>query len=129
MAILKNQVRIEDIQKFISKILITGVIISTLFVLAGGLLYLISSGSGIPKYHVFKGEPAGMKSILAIIKNLFTLRSEDIIQFGLLLLMLTPVARVLFTVITFLHEKDYIYVLVTFIVLSVLCFSLISGGA
>jgi uncharacterized membrane protein len=129
MAIFKNPDRIEDIQKFISKILITGVIISTLFVISGGLLYLISSGSAIPKYHIFRGEPAELKSILAIIRNLFTLRSEDIIQFGLLLLMLTPVARVLFTVITFLHEKDYIYVLVTFIVLSVLCFSLISGGA
>jgi uncharacterized membrane protein len=129
MAILKNRVGIEDTQKFISKILISGVIISTLFVIAGGLFYLISTGSANPKYHIFRGEPAEFKSIFAIIKNLFTLRSENIIQFGLLLLMLTPVARVLFTVITFLHEKDFIYVLVTFIVLSVLCFSLISGGA
>ncbi len=126
---IKKYVRIEDTQKFISIILITGVILSTFFVIAGGVFYLISSGSSIPKYHIFRGEPAELKSITGIIKNVLSLRSEDVIQFGLLLLMLTPVARVLFTFITFLHEKDYTYVLVAFIVLSVLCFSLISGGA
>jgi uncharacterized membrane protein len=125
----KKYVGLEDTQKFISIILISGVILSTFFVIVGGIFYLIKSGNALPKYHIFRGEPAGLKSITGIIKNLFSLRSEDVIQFGLLLLMLTPVARVLFTFVNFLHEKDYIYVLVAFIVLSVLCFSLISGGA
>jgi len=124
----KKHIRIEDTQKFISKILITGVILSTFFVILGGLFYLINFGNSTPKYYVFRGEPAELRSIAEIIKNVFTLRSEDIIQFGLLLLMLTPVARVLFTLVAFLQEKDFIYVSVATIVLSVLLFSLLTGG-
>ncbi len=128
MTLNKKHIRIEDTQKFISKILITGVILSTFFVILGGLFYLINFGNSTPKYYVFRGEPAELRSIAEIIKNVFTLRSEDIIQFGLLLLMLTPVARVLFTLVAFLQEKDFIYVSVATIVLSVLLFSLLTGG-
>jgi uncharacterized membrane protein len=51
-----------------------------------------------------------------------------IIQFGLLLLVATPVMRVAFTVVAFLIQRDRIYVGVTIIVLSVLLFSLAGGG-
>jgi uncharacterized membrane protein len=51
-----------------------------------------------------------------------------LIQLGLLLLIATPVARVLFSVLAFIYEKDWTYVGITMIVLTLLCYSLFGGG-
>lgn len=48
-------------------------------------------------------------------------------QLGVLLLIATPVARVLFSFFAFLMEKDYLYVFITFIVLAILVFSMVAG--
>lgn len=51
-------------------------------------------------------------------------RSEGIIQFGLLLLIATPVARVILAAVGFYLEKDHLYVIVSLIVLAVLAYSM-----
>jgi uncharacterized membrane protein len=48
------------------------------------------------------------------------------IQLGLLLLIATPVARVAFSVYAFARQRDFLYVGVTLIVLTVLLFGLFS---
>jgi uncharacterized membrane protein len=48
-----------------------------------------------------------------------------VIQFGLLLLVATPVARVALSLATFAVERDGTYVAVTLVVFAVLLFSLI----
>jgi uncharacterized membrane protein len=53
--------------------------------------------------------------------------SSATIQFGLLLLIGTPVARVLLSVIGFLRERDFTYVGFTLVVLAVLLSSLFFG--
>ena len=52
-------------------------------------------------------------------------QSEGLIQFGLLLLIATPVARVIFAVVGFYMEHDYMYAIVSLIVLAILVFSLL----
>jgi uncharacterized membrane protein len=47
-----------------------------------------------------------------------------IIQLGILILIATPVARVAFSVFAFAEERDWMYVVVTLIVLALLLFSL-----
>ena len=47
-----------------------------------------------------------------------------IIQLGILILIATPVARVAFSVFAFAEERDWMYVIVTLIVLALLLFSL-----
>jgi uncharacterized membrane protein len=47
-----------------------------------------------------------------------------IIQLGLLILIATPVARVAFSVFAFAQERDWLYVVVTLIVLGLLLYSL-----
>ncbi|WP_414859199.1 DUF1634 domain-containing protein [Nostoc sp. KVJ3] len=46
-------------------------------------------------------------------------------QLGLLLLIATPVMRVVFSLLAFVRLKDYTYVIVTLIVLAGLIYSLI----
>jgi len=99
-----------------------------LIVLIGGGLYLTRHGTELPNYHMFHGEPSELRSILGIIKDASSFSSRGIIQLGMLLLIATPVIRVAFTVVSFIIQRDRIYVGVTLIVLSVLIFSLAGGG-
>ena len=116
------------IDELIGGLLRVGVVLSSLIVLIGGGLYLTRHGTELPNYHMFHGEPSELRSILGIIKDASSFSSQGIIQFGMLLLIATPVMRVAFTVVSFIIQRDRIYVGVTLIVLSVLIFSLAGGG-
>ncbi len=116
------------IDELIGGLLIVGVVVSSLIVLIGAGLYLKRHGTQLPNYHVFYGEPSGLRSVSGIIKEASSFSGRGIIQFGLLLLIATPVMRVAFAVVAFMIQRDRIYVGVTLIVLSVLLFSLAGGG-
>jgi uncharacterized membrane protein len=120
-----SDARIDEI---IGVLLRVGVIVSSLIVTIGGGLYLARHGIESPNYHIFHGEPTELRSIPGIIKDASSFSGRGLIQFGLLLLIATPVMRVAFTVISFTIQKDRIYVGVTLIVLAVLLFSLAGGG-
>ena len=57
-------------------------------------------------------------------RGLTTLRPAALVQVGLVVLLMTPVARVAASVIGFMLERDWLYVAVTGIVLGVLLASL-----
>jgi hypothetical protein len=75
----------------------------------------------------FRGEPAELRSPRGIVEAALMLRGRGIIQLGLLLLVATPVARVFFSALAFVWERDYLYVVLTLVVLVVLLFSLFLG--
>jgi len=52
------------------------------------------------------------------------LSSAGIIQLGLLLLIATPVARVVFSIVVFALQRDWLYVGITLAVLAVLAYGL-----
>ena len=60
-------------------------------------------------------------------KEVLAFRGRGLIQFGLLLLIATPVARVAFSVAAFAIQRDRLYVVVTLIVLAILTYSLAGG--
>ena len=93
-------------------------------VAGGGLLYLIRHGGEPVAYPVFRGEPHALRSIPGILTSVTGLGARGIIQIGLLLLIATPVARVAFSAVAFLLERDRMYVVVTLIVLVTLLYSL-----
>jgi uncharacterized membrane protein len=116
------------IDAIIGNLLRAGVIIASLIVLAGGGLYLTRHGTELPVYRIFHGEPSDLRNIPEIIKSVPSFRGRELIQFGLLILIATPVMRVAFTVLCFGLQRDQIYVGVTLIVLAVLLFSLAGGS-
>jgi uncharacterized membrane protein len=116
-----NDFRIEII---VGILLRTGVIIAASVVLAGAVLYLSRHGHEIPNYRSFHGEPESLKNPVEIFRGVLQLDARAIIQLGLLLLIATPVARVLFSAIAFALERDAMYVVITLIVLAILLFSL-----
>jgi uncharacterized membrane protein len=124
----KFEISDARIDEVIGNLLRAGAAVSSLIVLVGGVLYLIRHGTELPNYHVFYGEPSELRNVLRIVKFASSYSGRGIIQFGLLLLIATPVMRVAFTVISFVLQRDRVYVGVTLIVLAVLLLSL-AGGA
>ena len=112
-----SDARIDEI---IGNLLRAGVIISSLIVMIGAGLYLTNHGTESPNYHMFRGEPSELSSISGIITKASTFSGRGVIQFGILLLIATPVLRVAFTVVSFIVQRDRVYVGVTLIVLAVL---------
>jgi uncharacterized membrane protein len=102
-----------------------GVLISALFVFSGAVIYLVQHGHEKPQYHLFSGEPYRFIHLGQILKNTFGGQARSIIQLGLLILIGTPIARIIFSIVGFILEKDYLYVTITVIVLMVIIISLV----
>ena len=120
----KNGMSDEKIDQIIGNLLRIAVILSAVFVITGAVIYLMRHGLEMPDYGVFAGVPKDLRGLREIIESAWQIRSVGIIQLGLLLLIATPVARVLFSVFAFLIQRDYMYVVFTLIVLSVLLLSI-----
>ncbi|MGA2903144.1 MAG: DUF1634 domain-containing protein [Candidatus Korobacteraceae bacterium] len=118
----------ERIEVIIGALLRTGVILAAAVVLFGGVLYLVRHGHDIPDYRTFHGEPESLKSPTEIVHGVLGMGGRAIIQFGLLLLIATPVARVAFSAVAFAIEGDRMYVVITLIVLAILCYSLFGSS-
>jgi len=111
-------------EEIIGILLRTGVTVAAIVVFAAGIPYLIQHGSAKPDYHIFRSEPDHLRHISGIIKASIDPDPAAIIQLGILILIATPVARVAFSVFAFAEERDWLYVIVTLIVLALLLFSL-----
>jgi uncharacterized membrane protein len=109
----------------IGKLLRVGVLVAAGAVLVGGVLYLNQTRGPRPDYSRFHGVAAELSSPAGIVKHFSTGDSGAIIQLGLLLLIATPIARVIFAAFGFFLEKDWLYVVVSLIVLTVLMYSLL----
>ncbi|HMK49828.1 MAG TPA: DUF1634 domain-containing protein [Thermodesulfovibrionales bacterium] len=117
----------EKIHAIIGSLLRGGVLLAAVITLIGGIMYLLRYGNAIPDYHVFRGEPADLRGVPGILRDMASFRSRGVIQLGLLMLIATPVARVAFSIVIFALQRDRKYVVITLIVLTALLFS-ISGG-
>ena len=125
----KSKLMIGDRQmrNFLGMLLRIGVFTSAAIVLIGAILYFIQHPGESMDFSVFKSEPARLRHVHTIVIEALQFRSRSVIQFGLLLLIATPVARVFFSLIGFIIEKDKIYIAITSLVLLILCFSLFSS--
>ncbi|HLJ28765.1 MAG TPA: DUF1634 domain-containing protein [Candidatus Angelobacter sp.] len=116
-----------ELEQIIGNLLRAGVILAAFVVLVGGVFYLFQHGTGRPDYHTFHEPSSDMRSVKGVLRDALALHSRGIIQFGLLLLVLTPVSRVAFSALGFWAEGDRMYVVITLIVLAVLLFSLLGA--
>jgi uncharacterized membrane protein len=115
----------ERVEKLLGALLLTGVMISGLVVFIGGVLYLLRYGRDPVHYENFDPQQAGLHSIVEVGKFALHGDGRAIIAIGLLLLIATPVMRVVFSMVAFALEKDRLYVVLTLIVLVILLLSLL----
>jgi uncharacterized membrane protein len=98
--------------------------VAGMVILAGGILLLVRHGNAVTGFHIFLGEPTSLRLVPQIVTGAFRGRALELVQFGILLIV-TPVIRVLFVGIGCVVERDWLYVTVAVIVLAVLGSSLI----
>jgi uncharacterized membrane protein len=118
----------ERMDQIMAVLLRAGVLLAAGLVFVGGIIFLARHPQPTTNYRVFQGEPEGLRTISGILREAGEIRGRGLIQLGLLLLIATPVARVLFSVFAFLYERDWTYVTVTIIVLGLLSYSLFFGS-
>ena len=112
------------LDNMIGHLLRAGVLLAAVVVLAGGVLYLVQNGSNPISYRIFAAGGNDIRTLPGIVKSAAHLDSRGLMQLGLVLLIATPVARVVMAVAGFSLERDRFYVVVSLIVLAVLLFSL-----
>jgi uncharacterized membrane protein len=114
----------KHMDELMGLLLRTGVLLAACIVLVGGVIYL--AGHPFPSdYRVFRGEPERLRVISGILSEAMAFHARGLIQLGLLVLILTPIGRVTFSVFAFLYQRDWMYVVFTLIVLLLLLSSLL----
>ena len=109
----------KDITITISNILKAGVYFSSFLILVGIILTFMSGTSEnltIERY-----------TFQEMITGLFKFDHYSYLMFGIFVLILTPVLRILGLLVVYFKEKDYKFVRICIIVLLILCISLALG--
>jgi uncharacterized membrane protein len=111
----------QDIMTRIAWLLRAGVLASALLVLAGGVIFLCRhQGEQVPDRRSFEPEPPEFSQPILIVQEAMRGRGRAMIQLGLLLLLATPVLRVIFSIFAFARQRDLVFVLLPLVVLVVL---------
>ena len=119
----------KDMQLLLGQVLRAGTVVSVSIVFIGGVLYLVRHGHTIADYRTFKGIPDFVSNPSGIMYGILSFKGQAIIQLGIVLLIATPILRVIFSAIGFVLEKDHLYLGISLVVLSIIFFSALSGHA
>lgn len=125
----------QQIEMAMGNLLRIGVLLAAALVLAGGLFLLRHATAPAPDLTHFRGLTHGdarnqlhpLSSIGGVFRQLAHPDGATIIELGLLVLIATPVARVIFAVAGFARERDALYVSISVAVLVILLLSLLRG--
>ncbi len=104
-----------------------GVLTACAICLVGGVLYIMCYGGTQADFSTFEGAPPMYRSLSGIWMGLKALEPLAIVQTGVVVLLATPVLRVLFSIFAFLFERDYLYVVITCIVFAIILLNMLGG--
>jgi len=128
MEIRKTEWTDQRTEELVGQLLRAGVTSAAVLVVAGAAVFLVRHGFQPANYRVFAGEPTDLRSWRGILHEALHARGRGIMQLGLLVLLLTPVARVVFAAFAFAMERDWLYVAVSTFVFLVLLYSMAGSG-
>lgn len=118
-----------DLNRSVGNLLRLGVILSVLTSLVG-FIKLFTEGFKMPrKYKLLDMGTSSEKVWGHFWETLCKGEGMAIIQLGILLLIFTPLMRIIFALIGYLKEKDYVYVVISSIVLAIMAVSFFTGYA
>jgi uncharacterized membrane protein len=131
--------RLTRMELVISYTLLVGVLLSATVILTGILLFALTQNTGYARilphhladlitYQRHTGPGYFPSSVHDVVGGAMAGKAYAIVGLGLLLLIATPVIRVVLSVFFFLEQRDWLYVWITLIVLSVLLLGLFGGA-
>ena len=112
------------VEQVVGRLLQVGVLIATVVVVAGALMVLVVHGGAHADFRQFTGDASPLRDVAGIARLAFAGDARAIVQAGLVLLIATPIARVLLTLGAFLLQRDRLYVGLTALVLAILLYGL-----
>ena len=121
-----------DIQQLIGNTLRWGVILACLLATIGGVYYLMQHGlDPVPDYRHFDVASAAAQTNYTTLGGLWQgiLHGDaaSCVQVGVIVLILTPIARVVLSLFDFIVAQDWLYVSITAIVLAVIISNSLGG--
>jgi uncharacterized membrane protein len=114
-----------DLNRSVGNLLRLGVILSVITSFFG-FIKLFFEGFEMPKDYASLKIPEGT-IWQSFFNSLLKFEGMAIIQLGILLLILTPLVRLIFALVGYIKEKDYTYVIVSSIVLGIMVVSFLMG--
>ncbi|WP_415328272.1 DUF1634 domain-containing protein [Chryseobacterium sp. MMS23-Vi53] len=118
-----------DLNRSVGNLLRLGVILSVVTSLIG-FIKLFMEGFTMPKKYTSLDMGTSSEKVWGQFwTSLCKGEGMAIIQLGILLLIFTPLMRIIFALIGYLKEKDYIYVVISSIVLAIMAVSFFTGYA
>ncbi len=117
----------ETTEVALGAVLRWGTIIAALVIGLGGIAFLTQHGGELPHYGLFRGEPDDLKSVRGIVADAAHRDPQGWIQLGLLLLVATPIARVIGALLAFAYRRDLTYVVISSLVLAGLLYGLLAS--
>ncbi len=122
--------KVNPMADVVALLLLSGVSLAALVLAVGLALVMVTGQTG---YHETasvalvlspEGAAAVPRTVGGVVQGALALRPFAVIELGALLLIATPVLRVAASVVLFLIERDYLYTLVTLVVLALLITSI-----
>ena len=124
---------VRKVELLISNLLRIGVVASLIVVVAGLILSFIHHPAYLHSATELKQITSPTRTpwhtLTGLIEGLRHFRGEAVIMAGLLLLIATPVMRVAVSIVAFVVERDWVFVIVTSFVLAMLILSFFLGKA
>jgi uncharacterized membrane protein len=120
-----NDARMETIM---GRLLQVGVLLAAVVVLAGGVMYMAEHSGDLPNYRRFVAAPIELRHPGALLHGIGQGDASAIVDLGILLLVATPICRVIFAAIAFAVERDRLYVAISLTVLAVLLYGMLRAG-
>jgi uncharacterized membrane protein len=133
-----TEAKSREIELFIARLLRWGVMVSFSIVFIGIALVIVTSQTGYQSIQlddlnsVVRYQPGHSEypnTIRDIGAGILALKPYALISLGLLILIAIPAMRVAVSVVAFLIERDWVYVLITAFVLGMLILSFLFGAA
>jgi uncharacterized membrane protein len=115
----------HQVDQVIGRLLQIGVAVATVVVLIGSALLLLRHGHDVVDLHQFRGTSERLRSVGSIAHYALSGDPLAIIQLGLVLLIATPLARVGLTLAAFVVQRDWLYTVLTGLVLAILIWGLL----
>lgn len=115
----------HTLETIIGNLLRAAVMMVASIVALGGLIYIFRHGVAVADYKIFQRVPYDLCNVNGILKSAFSFHGRGLIQLGLLLLIATPIARVMLSIIIFARQRDTLYAIITSVVFFILIYSLL----
>src|SRR5262245_17888906 len=100
----------EKLEAMIGNLLRAGVLASAVIVTSAGIFYLLQHHAEDVNYATFHIERSNLRTLPGIFSSAMRLRADALIQLGLVLLIATPIVRVMLAAVGFYLERDHLYV-------------------